>query len=103
LQFDAVARLGAQLDASVLRASVIGAMGERGKAIAMLRRIQSRAAGDPYASRDMVLAYVAAKDERDARASLAHVRYASPLDRRLFTQDPHIAALQPEPADGRSN
>lgn len=102
-QFDAVARLGARIDAVVLRASVIGAMGERKKALTMLQKIQSRAAGDPYASRDMVLAYVAANDERDARTSLARVRYATPLDRRLFTQDPHVAALQPEPGDGRSN
>jgi serine/threonine-protein kinase len=102
-QFDTVARLGAGLDASVLRASVIGAMGKREAAITMLRRLAARALSDPYASRDMALAYAAAKDERDARASLARIRYATSLDRRLFTQDPHIAALQPEPADGRSN
>lgn len=102
-QFDDVARLGAATDASVLRASVIASMGEREKAIAMLRQISRRAAGDPYASRDMVLAYAAAHDERDARVSLAHARFATPLDRRLFAQDPHIAQLQPEPAAGRSN
>ncbi|MBV8638857.1 MAG: winged helix-turn-helix domain-containing protein [Candidatus Eremiobacteraeota bacterium] len=102
-QFDDVARLGAVTDARVLRASVIAAMGHRDIAIAMLRQIASRATRDPYASRDMVLAYATADDERDARVSLAHAQFSTRLDRRLFSQDPHVRALQPEPAPGRSN
>ncbi len=102
-QFDEVARLGSPTDAHVLRASVIAAMGHRTAAIALLRQIARHATGDPYASRDMVLAYAAANDERDARASLAHVRFSTDLERRLFSQDPHVAPLQPEPGAARSN
>lgn len=102
-QFDEVARLGARTDARVLRTSVLAATGHRGTAIALLRGIARVAAADPYATRDMVIAYSAAKDERDARASFARLHFATVLDRRLFVQDPHVTALQPEPASGRSN
>lgn len=92
-QFERVGRLGARTDAVVLRAGVLAAMGRRARAIALLRAIAPHARRDAYAWRDMVRAYVNARDLREARAQLAHVRFATRLDRELFADDPQLAPL----------
>ncbi len=92
-EFAAASRLGVAADSQVLRAGVYAAMGRRRTALAMLRRIAPRAAGDQYASRDMVLAYAIAGEKAEARTRLAHLRFANRLSRDLFALDPHVRSL----------
>ncbi|HEX8805470.1 MAG TPA: winged helix-turn-helix domain-containing protein [Candidatus Aquilonibacter sp.] len=92
-QFRYVGRLGATTDAQVLRASVLAAMGKRASALTVLHDVAPQASLDVYASRDIVRVYVNAHDIREARAQLAHVRFATRLDRELFADDPQLAPL----------
>jgi len=91
--YDTVERLGAAADAEVLRSSVYAAMGRRREALAMLERVRYSADRSPYASRDLVLAYVVAGNTSAALTQLARIRFQTRLDRTLFALDPRVRTL----------
>lgn len=94
--FDAAARLGAAVDALVLRSTVYSAMGKRSIALAMLKKIQAEAEPNAYALRDMVLAYDVAGSPSEARIRLLRLRFQTRLDRELFALDPRLENLHAE-------
>jgi tetratricopeptide (TPR) repeat protein len=92
--FTTASHLGLTLaDAKALQAGVDAAMGRRTAAIAELDRLAARQDLDIFALRDVVIGFVIAKDVRAAEAIFSRIRFHTPIDRELITQDPHIRPL----------
>ncbi|MBV9718305.1 MAG: winged helix-turn-helix domain-containing protein [Candidatus Eremiobacteraeota bacterium] len=91
--FEDASRLGlSSADTEALVDGIYAATGRRMRALLSLQRIAGRPL-DCYESRDVAIGFLLADDAPAARAVLSRIRYATPLDRDLTVQDPHIRSL----------